>query len=99
MRVGDARLFPKCVVCKRPAPLGKRKCARCISTKRMKVTQGKDVRKGQNARGTCLHKPDKPRTKRAKGQRQGGQPPKGVSLTQIDKDLQTLREAQNRYDT
>jgi hypothetical protein len=45
------------------------KCAKCKSTKKLKVVQGRPINKGRNARGTCLHKPAKIRTKRAKGQR------------------------------
>jgi hypothetical protein len=78
MRLGESKLFPMCA-CGRPAPLGKRKCARCISTKNFKVTTGKNVTKGKNARGTCLHKPDKPRTKRPKRQSTGGLPPRTAS--------------------
>jgi len=63
----DARLLPKCK-CGRPAPIGKRKCARCLSTKGFKVVQGRPSRKGSNARGTAAHKPDKIRTRRAKRQ-------------------------------
>lgn len=46
-----------------------RKCARCKVTKKYKVTVARPKTKGMNARGICLHKPDKVRTKRAKGQR------------------------------
>lgn len=74
MNARDSKLFPKCK-CGRPCPLGKRKCAKCLSTKGYKVIKGKDVRKGSNARGVCLHKPDKVRTKRAKRQNTGGLPP------------------------
>jgi hypothetical protein len=64
----DARLFPTCVSCGRPAPIGKRKCGRCLNTKRFKVIQGNDCRRGANATGIAAHKPDKSHTKRAKRQ-------------------------------
>ena len=72
----DSRFLPQCA-CGRPAPIGKRKCARCISTKRMKVTQGTPSRKGSNARGIAAHKPDRSRTRKAKRQNppQGGPMP------------------------
>jgi hypothetical protein len=57
--------------------LGKRKCAKCISTKRMKVTQGRPTRKGSNAVGIAAHKPDRSRVHRAKRQgneRMGNRP-------------------------
>lgn len=70
MNPRDARLFPTCMGkgCNRPCPIGKRKCARCLSTKGYKVVKGRDSRKGSNARGIAAHKPDKIRTKRAKRQ-------------------------------
>jgi len=59
----------KCSDCRvRYAPKGKRKCLRCLSTKGFKVTQGKSVRKGANARGIAAHKPDRSRTRKAKKQ-------------------------------
>jgi hypothetical protein len=78
MRIGDAKLFPTCRKCGRPAPIGKVKCGRCISTKRFKTTTLKPSNKNRDKRGLCLHKPDKPRTKRAKRQFTGGMPPKGL---------------------
>lgn len=59
--------------CGAPIPKGKRKCAKHL--KGLKVTQGKAVRKGSNARGIAAHKPDKSYTRRAKGQHPGGPPP------------------------
>lgn len=73
----DLRFLPKCA-CGRPAPVGKRKCARCISTNRMKVTEGRPVRKGSNARGVAAHKPDRSRTRKAKRQNVPSGGPKEV---------------------
>lgn len=74
VNASDSKLFPRCK-CGRPAPIGKVKCARCLSTKKFKVVQGKAVTKGSNARGVCLHKADKSRVKRAKRQQPGGLSP------------------------
>jgi hypothetical protein len=74
MKRGDERFYPKCITCGAVCPIGTRKCGKCRKQP-TKVVKGKDVRKGSNARGTCLHKPDKPRTKRAKRQYTGGLPP------------------------
>jgi hypothetical protein len=70
----DAKLLPRCK-CGRMCPVGKRKCARCLSTKGYKVITGKPVTKGKNARGTCLHKAEKPHTRKAKRQNPGGNEP------------------------
>jgi hypothetical protein len=84
MNPRDTRFFPKCTDCKRPCPIGKRKCARCISTKRMKVTDGKPVRKGSNARGIAAHKPDRSRTRKAKRQNVGGNQPQPLRSSRIN---------------
>jgi hypothetical protein len=76
-------LFPTCP-CGRVCPVGKRKCARCISTKRMKVSYGRDVRKGSNARGVAAHKSDRSRTRRAKRQNPPSGGPKGVRAYRIN---------------
>lgn len=47
----------------------RRKCNACRKTKKYATTELRPTTKGKNARGVCLHKPDKIRTKRAKGQR------------------------------
>lgn len=62
----DAKLLPKCK-CGRSAPIGKRKCGRCLSTKGYKVTVLRPSRKGMNAVGTA-HRPAKSYTRRAKRQ-------------------------------
>lgn len=64
--------------CTNLAPEGKRKCNECMVSK-LKVTAGKPCMKGRNARGTCLHKADKSRTKKAKRQQTGGLPPSVAS--------------------
>jgi hypothetical protein len=81
MKPGDKRFFRVCAAdgCNRPVLPPRRKCTACLASK-MKVTQGKPVTKGSNARGTCLHKPDKSRTKRPKRQNPGGNVPQ-VSKT------------------
>jgi hypothetical protein len=53
----------------------RRKCNRCRKGKTSTVTVLRPSRKGMNARGTCLHKADKVRTKRAKRQNPGGLTP------------------------
>lgn len=75
-------LLPQCA-CGNPAPVGKRKCARCLKSPR-KVTQGRPVNKGRNARGIAAHKPDKSRTRKAKRQNppQGG--PRDVRAYRIN---------------
>lgn len=71
MRLAERRLYPTCA-CGRVAPIGKRKCARCL-THRRKPTKGKDVNRGRNKVGIAAHKPDKPYTRKAKRQN----PPSG----------------------
>jgi hypothetical protein len=68
----DRRFFPSCITCGKPAPIGKRKCVRCLKGK-LKVTTGRPVTKGSNARGIAAHKPDRSRTRKAKRQN----PPQG----------------------
>lgn len=63
----EARFFSRCTVCETPIKKGLRKCSACKKT-RGKVTQGRPVMKGANARGVAAHKPDRSRTKRAKRQ-------------------------------
>jgi hypothetical protein len=80
MRLAERRLYPTCA-CGRPAPIGKRKCARCLTSKR-KVTKGRDSNRGRNKVGIAAHKPAKPYTRKAKRQNppQGG--PKDVTAYQ-----------------
>lgn len=66
MRFTDARFLPDCA-CGRKCPVGKRKCINCLKSPR-KVTQGRPVTKGANARGIAAHKPDRSRTRKAKRQ-------------------------------
>jgi hypothetical protein len=60
--------FRQCATCHRKVIKPKRKCSACKSTKSYTVVTANPRNKGRNARGTCLHKPDKVRTKRAKRQ-------------------------------
>ena len=64
----ERRLLSACVECGAPIPKGKRKCIAHLKLKG-KVTVGRPVTKGSNARGIAAHKPDRSRTKRAKRQR------------------------------
>lgn len=68
----ERRFTSSCSVCGAPIPKGKRKCAKHLAGRR-KVTTGRPVNKGRNARGIAAHKPDKSRTRRAKRQH----PPQG----------------------
>lgn len=63
----EARFFSRCSVCDTPIRKGLRKCSAHKKT-RGKVTQGRPVTKGSNARGIAAHKPDRSRTRRAKRQ-------------------------------
>jgi hypothetical protein len=58
----ETRLLPRCK-CGRACPVGKRKCLNCLSTKGYKVTKGRDSRKGANAVGLAVHRPEKSRVK------------------------------------
>lgn len=61
-------ILPRCKQCNRQCPIGKKLCGKCLNTANYKTVYGKPVTRGKNKRGTCLHKPDKPRTRRAKKQ-------------------------------
>lgn len=80
MNLAERRLYPTCA-CGRPAPFGKRKCARCLKRPR-KVTTLRPSTRGRNKVGVAAHKPDKPHTRKAKRQNppQGG--PKPVTAYQ-----------------
>lgn len=58
----DAKLLPRCK-CGRSAPIGKRKCGRCLSTKGYKVTTLRASTKGMN-----VNRATKSYTRRAKRQ-------------------------------
>jgi hypothetical protein len=62
----ESRFFSRCSVCQTPIRKGLRKCS--AHKKRGKVTQGRPVTKGANARGIAAHKPDRSHTRRAKRQ-------------------------------
>jgi hypothetical protein len=65
----------------------KRKCPHCKKQKKYTVTVEPPRNKGRNARGTCLHKPDKIRTKRAKKQRIPNMPLSNDTIRLIDAEL------------
>lgn len=68
-------VYPRCKKCNRNCPIGKLLCGKCLKLDRFKVKQSRDSTRGKNARGVCLHKPDKPRTKMTKFRT--GTPPPG----------------------
>lgn len=65
----------------------KRKCPHCKVTKKYTVTVAPPRNKGRNARGTCLHKAEKPRTKRAKRQNLPNMPLSNDTIRLIDAEL------------
>ena len=64
----DRARYRKCLTCDALVLPPRRKCNACKTSKVYKVETLRGSRKGMNKRGTCLHKPDKIRTKRAKRQ-------------------------------
>jgi uncharacterized OB-fold protein len=68
MTYRDRRHYKKCLHCDALVLPPRRKCNNCRKVKKYTVTELRPSRKGANATGTCLHKPDKVRTKRAKRQ-------------------------------
>jgi hypothetical protein len=75
MKLAERRLYPTCA-CGRVAPVGKRKCARCLKRPRKVVTLRAGNR-GRNKVGVAAHKPAKAYTRKAKRQNppQGGPKP------------------------
>lgn len=74
----------------------KRKCPYCKVTKKYTVIEAAPRNKGRNARGTCLHKPDKIRTRRAKRQNLPEGPPqvRKMNIT-ASKALGTKKDREN----
>lgn len=83
MRLAERRLYPTCA-CGRPAPIGKRKCARCLKSPR-KVTKGRDCTRGRNKVGIAAHKPDKSHTRKAKRQNPPSGGPRPVQAYRMDR--------------
>jgi len=64
----DRSRYRKCTDCDNFVLPPRRKCNSCRKTKKYTVVELRPSRKGMNKRGTCLHKPDKRRTKKPKRQ-------------------------------
>lgn len=69
----DRARYRKCADCPALVLPPRRKCNKCRKAKVYVVIDLGESRRGRNKRGTCLHKADKNRTRKAKRQN----PPQG----------------------
>jgi uncharacterized OB-fold protein len=68
MNYRDAKAYKKCLTCDNKVLPPRRKCNSCRKSKTYTVTSMKPSRKGYNARGTALHRPESSHTRKPKRQ-------------------------------